>query len=1012
MQSSSTESPQSIMQPNHPMTHHNSKWTKDRTTEIQSSVIPQDVGDDNLDMEVAHMGNDPLLGVSIPEVTSMQSSSTESPQSIMQPNHLMTHHNSKWTKDRPLNNIIGQLSIPVSTRLQLHEQALFCYYDAFLTSVEPKTYKQALTQSCWIEAMQEELNEFERLENKARLVARGYRQEEGIGFEESFALVARLEAIRIFLAYAAHKNIVVYQMDVKTAFLNGNLWEEVYVSQPDGFMDSDNPNHVYKLKKALYGLNQASLSWYDMLSSFLLSQDFPKVDTPMVEKSKLDENREGKAVDPSHYHGMIGTLLYLTASRPDLQFAICMCARYQARPTKKHDSSVSLTAFADADHAGCQDTRRNTSGNYGLGFNKIPMYCDNKVLLLYAAIMSNTLGLSTSTSDIILSKRRESTTWNMMLIIIGKFSYPIMLSRLSNDYGNHDEQQVALDEALVPSTKRLRIRRSNFRLPSDIQSKESTLQVATAYVHQYSIRFKLDSKKNIVDLEAFRDMLHTSPRVPDQSFDELPFEEEILDFLRFLRHSAQIKTLTDVNANKLFQPWRPFTTVINKCLTGKSSGFDSFRDNILFSTIKVVSRHQNTQQYGVILPIELTTETIRNTKAYKEYYACATGEAAPKPKASDRRKKSDSDTSITPPTAIPTPITTVAAAPRLTAAAKGKQPAKAKNEGTGSKPKVSDVPSDDSEDEISWNSYDDEDGDAQDKDRNDDEGDKNNEKSGGGDDEETESNEESAEVETREEEEESFDSIPRTPKDSKDDGNGEEDQGLRGRRLQVSQDIEDSHVTLTLVHPDGQQESSSVSSFVTSMLNPVSDAGVEYIFTTASSSVAPLPTPIPTMTPSIIITITTASHPPIPPTPIPSKQMHEAVRVAVQIQTDRLHDSYQRENDKFLKTIHDNMKRIIKEQVKSQIKDQVSRILPRIKQYVNAQLESEVLTRSSHSSRTSCAVAADLSKMELKKILIEKMEGNKSIQRSDEQRNLYKALVDAYEADKTILNTYGETNIL
>nr|GFB70969.1 integrase, catalytic region, zinc finger, CCHC-type, peptidase aspartic, catalytic [Tanacetum cinerariifolium] len=132
-----------------------------------STVIPQDVGDDNLDMEIAHMGNDPLFGVPIPE-------------------------------DHPLNNIIGQLSRPVSTRLQLHEQALFCYYDAFLTSMEPKTYKEALTKSCWIEAMQEELNEFKRLENKARLVARGYRQEEGIDFEESFAPVARLEAIRIF----------------------------------------------------------------------------------------------------------------------------------------------------------------------------------------------------------------------------------------------------------------------------------------------------------------------------------------------------------------------------------------------------------------------------------------------------------------------------------------------------------------------------------------------------------------------------------------------------------------------------------------------------------------------------------------------------------------------------------------------------------------------------------------------------------------------------------------------
>ncbi|GJZ12584.1 retrovirus-related pol polyprotein from transposon TNT 1-94 [Tanacetum coccineum] len=367
------------------------------------------------------------------------------------------------------------------------------------------------------------------LKNKARLVARGYRQEEGIDFEESFALVARLEAIRIFLVFAAHMNMVAYQMDVKTTFLNGYLREEVYVSQPDGFVDP-----------ALYRLKQAPRAWYDMLSSFLISNDFSKgsvdptlfirregkelllvqiyvddiifaastpelcdlfakimcskfkmsmmgkisfflglqisqsprgifinqskyaleslkkygfescdpVDTPMVEKSKLDEDKEGKVVDPSHYRGMIGTLLYLTTSRPDLQFAICMCARYQARPTKKHlnavkrifrylkgtvhrglwypkDSSFALTTFADADHAGCQDTRRSTSGSiqllgdrlvswsskrqksavissteaeyialsgccaqvlwmrsqltdYGFGFNKIPMYCDNK----------------------------------------------------------------------------------------------------------------------------------------------------------------------------------------------------------------------------------------------------------------------------------------------------------------------------------------------------------------------------------------------------------------------------------------------------------------------------------------------------------------------------------------------------------------------------------------------------------------------------------------------------------
>ncbi|GJY15789.1 retrovirus-related pol polyprotein from transposon TNT 1-94 [Tanacetum coccineum] len=196
------------------------------------------------------------------------------------------------------------------------------------------------------------------LKNKAWLVAHGYRQEEGIDFEESFDPVVRLEAIRIFLAFATHMNMLVYQMDVKTAFLNGNLREEVYVSQSDGFGDQDNPNHVYKIKKALYGLKQAPRAWYDTLSLFLISKDFSKgsvdptmfiLDTPMV--SKLDEDTKGKAVNPSHYRGMIGTLLYLNARTINRGLWYLK------------DSSIALTTFADANHAGCQDTRHSTSGS-------------------------------------------------------------------------------------------------------------------------------------------------------------------------------------------------------------------------------------------------------------------------------------------------------------------------------------------------------------------------------------------------------------------------------------------------------------------------------------------------------------------------------------------------------------------------------------------------------------------------------------------------------------------------
>ncbi|GJY03819.1 retrovirus-related pol polyprotein from transposon TNT 1-94 [Tanacetum coccineum] len=468
------------------------------THETQSLFIPNDVEEDNHDLDVAHMNKDLFFGIPIPENT----------------------------KDHPLDNIIGKLGRPVSTKLQLHEQALFYYYDAFLTSVEPKTYKDALTQSCWIEAMQEELNEFERIEvwelvprpdkvmvitlkwnykvkldemggilkNKARLVARGYCQEEGIDFEESFAPVDRLNSIQIFLSYDVHMNMIVYQMDVKTTFLNGILREEVYVSQPDGFVDQENLNHCEFSKGTVDPIlfirrqgkdillvqiyvddiifasttpelcDQFSkimclkfkMSMMDKISFFLglqISQS-PRgiflnqskyaleslkkygmessdpVDTPMVEKSKLDEDPQGKSVDPTHYRGMVGTLMYLTVSIPDLTFVVCMCARYQAKPTEKHlhavkrifkylrgtinrglwypnDSSISLTAYADTVRKSATISSREAeyralSGccaqvlwmisqltDYGLGVNKIPIFhfikeqVENGVVELY-----------------------------------------------------------------------------------------------------------------------------------------------------------------------------------------------------------------------------------------------------------------------------------------------------------------------------------------------------------------------------------------------------------------------------------------------------------------------------------------------------------------------------------------------------------------------------------------------------------------------------------------------------
>ncbi|GJT14332.1 retrovirus-related pol polyprotein from transposon TNT 1-94 [Tanacetum coccineum] len=360
------------------------------TPETQSPIICNDVEEENHDLDVAHMNNDPFFGIPISENNSEASSSSDIIPTVM---HTATPNSVdviKWTKDHPLKNIIGELKRLVSTRLQLYEQALFLMQEELhefeclrVWELVPRPDKVMVLTLKWINKVKlDEMGGI--LKNKVCLVACGYRQEEGIDFKESFAPVARLDAIRIFLAYDAHMNMI--------------------------------------LKKALYGLKQAPCAWYDLLSQFLLSQEFSNgtmdptlfigrqgkdillvqlyvddiiftstthelcdqfskimcskfkmsmmgkilfflglqisqsprgiflnqskyaleylkkygmessdpVDTLMVEKSKLDEDTQGKTVDPTHYHGMIGTLIRQT--------------------------------YADVDHAGCQDTRRSTSG--------------------------------------------------------------------------------------------------------------------------------------------------------------------------------------------------------------------------------------------------------------------------------------------------------------------------------------------------------------------------------------------------------------------------------------------------------------------------------------------------------------------------------------------------------------------------------------------------------------------------------------------------------------------------
>ncbi|KAJ9547172.1 hypothetical protein OSB04_019715 [Centaurea solstitialis] len=381
----------------------------------------------------------------------------------------------RWTKDHPIDQVLENPSSGVKTRRQ---SGNICLYVNFISENEPKEIDDALRDPAWVSAMQEELAEFIRnnvwllvprprkctiigskwifrnkldeagtiIRNKARLVAQGYRQKEGIDYDETFAPVARLEAIRLFLAFATHMNFKVFQMDIKNAFLNGKLNEEVYVAQPPGFVDPKFPDHVYKLNKALYGLlvpgmipfqpfllskgfergkidstlflkkypkhillvqiyvddiifgstnpklcekfellmkteykmsMMGELTYFlglkikqsekgifinqgkyvlDMLKKFDLTS-CTSMKTPMAPPLSLDKDSKGKPVDVTLYRGMIGSLLYLTASRPDIMYSTCLCARYQAEPKESHltadqdqEMNESVLQSTDPDH--------------------------------------------------------------------------------------------------------------------------------------------------------------------------------------------------------------------------------------------------------------------------------------------------------------------------------------------------------------------------------------------------------------------------------------------------------------------------------------------------------------------------------------------------------------------------------------------------------------------------------------------------------------------------------------
>ncbi|KAJ9542293.1 hypothetical protein OSB04_028799 [Centaurea solstitialis] len=357
-------------------------------------------------------------------------------------------------KNHPPSLVIGDILSPMITRKQ--SKALSDPHSGmisvFLSQTEPKKAHDAMKDPSWIEAMQEELLQFvlQHVWDFVDLL-RGHR----IG---SSGIYTRIEAIRLFLAFASYKGFKVYQMDVKSAFLYGTIDEEVYVSQPPGFEDPKYPDKVYKLRKALYGLHQAPRAWDDMCKEFVelmhkkfkmssmgeltfflglqvkqkadgifinqskyvasMLQKFGMNDakpasTPMETHKHLTADAEGEEVDVHNYRSMIGSLMYLTASRPDIMFAVCVCARYQVRPKESHlhavkrifkylkgqprlglwypnDSSFDLVAYTDSDYGGANLDRKSTSGgcqflggrlnpmqDYGLSFLQTPIYIDN-----------------------------------------------------------------------------------------------------------------------------------------------------------------------------------------------------------------------------------------------------------------------------------------------------------------------------------------------------------------------------------------------------------------------------------------------------------------------------------------------------------------------------------------------------------------------------------------------------------------------------------------------------------
>ncbi|GKC25255.1 hypothetical protein Tco_1027405 [Tanacetum coccineum] len=527
----------------------------------------------------------------------------------------------------------------------------------------------------------------------------------------------------------------------------------------------------------------------------------------------------------------------------------------------------------------------------------------------------------------------------------------------------------------------------------------------------------MNNKKHILNLDQFIDILQICPKVGNKKFEEPPLKKEILAFLASLGHSGEIRKITDVNkGNAMYYPH--FTKLIVNFVMAKDPSIPRrnkvnwhyARDDPIFTTINVISRNEDTQLYGTILPAELTNEDIRNSESYKEYYAIASGMIPPKTKASKKKapivpkEKKGKKTGKGKQKAkeletISKAILTEAEQLKIITKRTRKEThsshasGSGADEGTGVSPGVLDAPDYDSDDDISLESSEDD----QDDDKN---AEKEKDQDDDGDDFihpklTTHDDETTHEEET--DEDDTFNPIVHTPsrvsssddedsdnevegvdvegEKSDEDATDEEDKGnetdkdtnanLEGRddvmtdvilpQVQATQEIEDTHVTLTPVNPDGQQQSSSVSSgFVSNMLNPNQDTGVDAIFGQHAEATSLIDIPVTAIAEPSFFAPTNR-----PPTPNP---------LFIQLQQP-----------------------------------------PILTPATTPSSSLQNLPDFALKAKTTPAVAANLSELELKKILIDKMEANNSINRSDIQRQLYKALVDAYKADKILLDTYGDT---